>query len=931
MEENSDYQLPGLPGAHKIAKVPENTVYDSLQTSSRGLSDDEAFRRLDIYGLNKIKEVRKKSLIIKFLQNFYHLFALLLWAGAILAYVGELPELAAAIVVVIIVNALFSFFQEFKAEKAVEALKTLLPKKATVFRDGSLQEIEAVSLVPGDVMVINEGDSISADARIVEEFELRTDNATLTGESAPVKRFSAPAHEDLTVTEYSDLVFAGTSAASGNGKAVAYSTGMHTEFGKIASLTQGIKEELSPLQKEMARATKIVAILAIGLGVVLFVLGSIRGMSFTDRFLFSVGIIVANVPEGLLPTVTLALAIAVQRMVGRHALVKKLSSVETLGSTTVICTDKTGTLTQNEMTVREIFAGGQRYDVTGVGYEPQGLILKDGNYIEKQELDKFVSRILKASTLCNTSKLLKPQDSAGWKVVGDPTEACLLVATKKADYSTKLIMDDNPRVYMLPFESARKRMSSINSTDDKIIAYVKGAPKETIALCTKWRLGDKVLELDEATRNRFVEENDRYAIDGLRVLAIAEREVTGLTEYTVDTVEKDLTLLGLIAMMDPPRPEVQAAVEIAHNAGIRIIMITGDYGLTAESIAKKIGIIKGRHAKIISGYELDNISDEALEAAVYKQNLIFARVTPEHKMKIVSALKNKGEIVAVTGDGVNDAPALRKADIGVAMGIAGTDVAKEASEMILTDDNFASIVSAVEEGRIVFENIKKFVTYIFAHLTPEIVPFMLFAVAGVPLAVNVLQILAIDLGTETLPALALGVEKGEPGLMSKPPRTTKESILSREILFRAYIYLGLIEAVLVLLAFFYVLYSGGWEPSIGISIMNPGHPLNLIYRQASTMAFISIVGTQIGTVFATRTNRISLFEVGLFTNKLVLWGVVFALTLTIAIVYIPFLQSIFGTATIPVFYWVIALAFGPIVLAADEFRKARIRKKGIIV
>lgn len=927
MSENSEYQLPG---AQDITKVPENAVYEKLRSSPQGLSSKEASRRLKILGPNQIQEVKKQSLVLKFLSNFYHLFAILLWVGAILAYAGELPELAAAIVVVIIVNALFSFFQEFKAEKAVDALKTLLPKKAAVIRDGSLQEIETIELVPGDVIVLNEGDNISADARIVEEFELRTDNATLTGESAPVKRFSAPAYEDLTVTEYTNLVFAGTNAASGNGKAVVYSTGMNTEFGRIATLTQGIKEELSPLQKEMDRATKIVAGLAIGLGLVLFIMGSIRGMSFTDRFLFSVGIIVANVPEGLLPTVTLALAIAVQRMVRRHALVKKLSSVETLGSTTVICTDKTGTLTQNEMTVREIFAGGKRYDVTGVGYEPQGLILKEGNYLEKRQLDEFLFEILKASTLCNTSKLIKPQNGSGWRVVGDPTEACLLVASKKADYSTKQIADENPRIYLLPFESSRKRMSSINSVDGKKFAYVKGAPRETIELCTRWRSGEEVLDLDPGTREQFIQENDRYAVNGLRVLAIAEKEVTGLTDYKVDEVEKDLTLLGLVAMMDPPRPEVQAAVEIAHNAGIRIIMITGDYGLTAESIAKKIGIIKGQ-GKIISGFELDGITDQELQNIVYEPNLIFARVSPEHKMRIVSALKERGEIVAVTGDGVNDAPALRSADIGVSMGITGTDVAKEASEMILTDDNFASIVSAVEEGRTVFENIKKFVTYIFAHLTPEIIPFMLFALAGVPLAVNVLQILAIDLGTETLPALALGVEKGEPGLMSRPPRSRKESILSREILFRAYIYLGLIEAVLVLLAFFYVLYGGGWEYSMGVSVMNPDHPLNLVYRQASTMAFISIVGTQIGTVFATRTNRLSLLDVGIFTNKLVLWGVLFAMVITLAIVYIPLLQGIFGTASVPAYYWIIALSFGPIVLVADEIRKARFRKKGILV
>lgn len=912
----------------EIYKLTEEQVYESLGTSRNGLSEDEAKKRLDFYGLNQLAEIKKKSLILKFLANFYHLFAILLWVGGVLSFVGGMPQLGYAIFAVIVINAIFSFFQEFKAEKATEALKKLLPKQVKVIRDGEHKEILAEYLVPGDLVSLDEGDFISADARVIEESRLRSDNSVLTGESRPVKRASESFYEDVTVTDAPNYVFAGTSVAAGNGKAVVFATAMNTQFGKIASLTQSITEELSPLQVEVNKFAKVLALIAIIAGLGLYFIGVLKGLSFTDRFLFAVGIIVANVPEGLLPTLTLALALGVQSMAKKNALVKKLSSVETLGSTTVICTDKTGTLTQNEMTVREIYTFGKKYDLTGVGYDHQGAILQNGNLVLDDQVKEELGNLIVSMTLCNNSKMVSPDGTNNkWRVIGDPTEGCLLVAAEKGDYSVKETISNYPRIFQLPFDSTRKRMSTVNEINRKQVAYVKGAPKETIALCSKLRVGGQIKDLTQDMVDEFINANDDFAREGLRVLAIAERKLPDdFNDYKIETVEKDLTLLGLVAMMDPPRPEVQAAVEMCKSAGIKIIMITGDYGLTAESIARKIGIVRGSDVTIVTGQELDKMDESQVVDIVSRKNVIFARVSPEHKMKIVGALKDKGEIVAVTGDGVNDAPALKRADIGVAMGITGTDVAKEASEMVLTDDNFASIVNAVEEGRVVFDNIQKFILYIFAHLTPEIVPFLLFVLLKIPLGINVMQILAIDLGTETLPALALGIEKGEPDIMDRSPRSSKESLVNAALLLRGYVFLGLIESALVTPVFFYVLYSGGWDISMGTSIMKANSSLHSVFLEATTVTFLGIVAMQVGTVYASRTSRTSIMSVGFFSNPLILVGIVFEIIFAAALIYLPVFQNIFGMTALPLQFWLMFLVFPPIIVLADEVRKAYVRR-----
>ena len=902
----------------EIYALPAEQVYQALDSRPQGLTEEEAARRLQIYGPNVIEEARKTPLILRFLANLYQVFALLLWFAAALSFASGSSELGWAIIAVIIINAIFSFMQEYQAEKAVEALKKLLPAKARVIREGEVRQIFAHDLVPGDVILIEEGEHISADARLVDEFELRVNNAPLTGESEPVRRTAnAITERNLTIIEMTNLVFAGTTVTFGSGRGVVFATGMSTQFGKVAGLTQKVPKTLSPLQKEVTNISILIAILAIVFGVVLYLLGVVVAqISPSAALIFAIGMITANVPEGLLPTLTLALAAGVRTLAARNALAKRLSAVETLGSTTVICTDKTGTLTQNEMTVRELWVDGRRVSVTGVGYAPVGALLTNGKDLAGRPLPDQ-NLLLRAASFCNNARLVPPsRPGARWQIVGDPTEAALLVAARKGgvDYSADLA--DSPRIYEIPFESRRKRMTTIHRENNNLVAYTKGAPKEVLSVCSKIVVDGNERALDDQMRNTIVSQNDSFAEDALRVLGVAYRRLPGDVDYTQGPeVEKDLTFIGLMAMMDPPRPEVAQAISICRHAGIRVIMITGDYGLTAKAIALKIGLIGTAGATVVSGTELDGMSDEELDRALHTPDLIFARVSPEHKLRVAVGLQRRGEVVAMTGDGVNDAPALKRADIGIAMGVAGTDVAREAADVILTDDNFATIERGIEEGRVVFDNIRKFLVYIFAHLTPEIVPFAAFALLPVPLAITPLIILAIDLGTETLPALALGVEPAEPGIMERPPRPRSERLLTKGLLLRAYLFLGAIETVFVMGAFFWVLSSGGWSWGQPLAEDDP------LLQRARTVVFLAIVSTQVGTVFAARTSRVSVFRVGLFSNRLVLWGVIFELIITAALIYVPILQSFFSTVPLGWVEWAIVAPFGPIVFLADEARK----------
>lgn len=918
----------------QIQKLTVSEVFQTMNTHISGLTGAEVENSQQKYGKNVINEKKGKPVILVFLSNFISMMAILLWVSGMIAFIAKMPELGIAICLVNVINGTFSFWQEFRASKATEALKNMLPSYARVIRDGKQVQILAEDLVPGDVMLLQEGDKISADCRLTNSSDLQVNQSTLTGESNPVRKTHEPVLRDgLSRFEMPNLIFTGTSVASGTAQAVVCAIGMNTEFGKIANLTQGMKEEQSPLQKELDRLTKQISILAISIGMVFFIAAVFFvKQPVAQAFIFALGMIVAFIPEGLLPTVTLALAMAVQRMAKEHALVKRLSAVETLGCTTVICSDKTGTLTQNEMTVNNLWLPEGEYTVTGLGYAPVGKVMDGDRQITAQENPRL-KLLLSAASLCSNARIVPPgAENDRYTVLGDPTEACLGVAAQKAGISVEEQAEATPRIRELPFDSRRKRMTTIHALSQPVngcqrVAYVKGAPKEVLELCTEIYSGGKRAPITAEQHDDIMRANDRYARNGLRVLAVACRYIskdmnlpTALSAYTPELIEQDLTFIGLVVMADPPRPEVADAVKLCHKANIRIIMITGDYGLTAESIAKRIGIVQGEHPRVISGVELEKLSDEAL-TEVLKDEVIFARVAPEQKYRVVCCLQEMGHVVAVTGDGVNDAPALKKADIGVAMGISGTDVAKEAAEMVLTDDNFASIVRAIEEGRAVYSNIRKFLLYIINSNMPEAVPSaaFLFSRGAIPLPLTVMQILSIDLGTDMMPALGLGAELPEPGVMEQPPRKKDDRLLNKQVIVKGFLWYGMLEATISMGAYFFVNFLHGW-PAVPLASGGP------VYRLATTMTLAATIFCQIGMVMNCRTTRQSVFKIGIFSNKKILLGILVEVLLICAFSYVPFLQAIFNTAPIGLRDWAFLIVLPLAVLMIEEFRKAVVRK-----
>jgi len=896
-----------------IAELRPEDVYASCASSASGLSRVEVETRLGEYGPNAVTPTARPRFLYRFASNFVHVMAVLLWVGGGVAFAGGLPELGVAIWVVNVVNGLFSFWQEHKAEKATEALLLLLPTTATVLRDGRLDEVDATTLVPGDVVVIEEGDRISADGRLVEHVSLRVDQSTLTGESRLVRKASEPVDPGGNRLEMPNLVYAGTTVAAGRGKLVVTTTGARTELGGIADLTQSLEEAPSPLQVELRRVSITVSVIAVMAGTVFFLLALLLGdMPLARGFVFALGMIVAFVPEGLLPTVTLSLAMGTQRMAARNALVKKLSSVETLGCTTVICTDKTGTLTANEMTVRSVTVDGQTYRFEGVGYVPFGDVTPSPS--------EGLQRLLTGAVLASNARLTGSADGR-WSIVGDPTEGAILTAACKAGIDLDDISARYPRSSEIPFDSTRKRMSSVNRLGEGLVMFTKGAPAELLARCESQYTDDGPVPLTEGERRAVLEAIDTSAEDGLRVLGVAQRAVSAPPSPEGD-VETDMEFLGLIAMHDPPRPEVEAAIGRCRSAGIRIVMITGDYGVTAEAIGRRIGMIESESIRVVNGSDLEGLDDAEL-SDILDGDVVFARSAPIHKLRVVEALQAKGEVVAVTGDGVNDAPALKKADIGVAMGQIGTDVAKEAADIILLDDNFASIVAAVEEGRAVYDNIKKFTTYILTSNTPEAVPFVVFAFSGgrIPIALDVMHILAIDLGTDLAPALALGAEKPEPGVMERPPRSLDAHLIDRQLLTRSYLWLGPLQAAFVMAAFFGAYRLAGVQGWIDLPSDGP------TYRSATALALAAVVATQIGNLFAQRSVRVSLLRMGLGNNRLLWWGILSEVLVIILIVFVPTFQDVIGTAPFPAVGWVWLLLGVPLLPIADELRKALLRRR----
>ena len=886
-----------------IQALTSEEVYNALHTSPSGLDEEEASERLKTFGLNEIREAQKTSLLHNIARHFTNLFALLLWGASITAIAGGLLKpgegffiLGIAIMGVVLINGGFAFYQEYRAEKAFDELKKLLPYMVTIIRGGREREITASEVVPGDIVLLKEGDRVSSDIRLLDVTEMKVDNASITGESKPAKRDATP-HPDAEISDSLNIVLAGTSVVRGQGRGVVFATGMSTEFGKIARLTSEIVSGMSPLEMETIRVTRTITVIAVCLGIIFFTAGVFIGRGFWENFIFALGIVVANVPEGLLPTVTLSLAMASQRMSKKKALVRKLTAVETLGSVTVICTDKTGTLTQNRMSAVNIYTNS---------------VLKEFQHIDTNT-DLSTETLIKGSALCNDAYL---RDGA---IVGEQTEKALL------EFAQNYIDVDNlrtkePRIAEHPFDPFRKWMATLHENEPGAIIYVKGAPEVLINMCTGIFHNGEVVAFDDVRKKKADEALSDMTGRALRVLAVAYRDCNPLL-FKIKCPEwekiEDLVLVGFLGLEDPPRPEVPGAIKDCNEAGIKIIMVTGDNPETARAVGREIGLFN--NPDIVTGTELRGMNHKDIMNALLKDEIAFARVTPADKMTIVSALKDLGEVVAVTGDGVNDAPALKKADIGIAMGLSGTDVAKEAADIILLDDNFATIVRAIEEGRAVFENIKKFTTYILSSNIPEIIPYIAYVILGIPLPLTVVQILAVDLGTDMLPALALGTEPPEPGLLKRPPRSVKERLLSLPLLARAYLFLGPIEAIASMAGFFWFLSINGWHWGDALSSKNP------LYWQATTVCLTGIIVTQVANVFVCRSGILSVFSMSLWVNRFMLAGISVEIVIILLIVYTSPGNIMFATSPIPLSMWLFLIPFAFLLLGLEEVRKLFVR------
>ena len=881
----------------QLFALDRQALFQRLKTSEKGLDPEQVARRLVEFGANELATAAKKNYLLAYLGQYGNFFAILLEAAALLSFAADYYDpgqgtiLGYAILGAVIINATFTFWQEYRADKAMEELLKLMPTKVSLRRNGKVVATTAHEIVPGDIMLLEEGDKVAADGILIEATSLYLNLSSLTGESAPVARNLLPG-ETQRALDAKNMIFAGTTVLSGSGVAVASATGNATEFGKIASLTKNVRKAITPMQREIVHITRILTVIALLMGGSFFALGLFSGKGIMLASTFAIALIVANVPEGLLPTIALSLSLASQRMARHNALIKNLDSVETLGSVTVICTDKTGTLTRNEMTLTHLWlAGGEQVAISGKGYqEPGDFSLDRANDTSEDRL----AAVLMAGLLNCRAKI----DEEG--LHGDPTELALVAAARKKGISPPAMK----KVQEFIFTSERKMMSSVYQDGDATRLFAKGAVEALLPLFTSCLAEDNSVQpFTDAAREATLAQAKEFESQALRVLVIARNDKAS---------EEGLTLLGLAAIMDLPRQGVSEAVATCKGAGIRTMMITGDNPRTAAAIAGQIGM---QHDRVITGPELETMGDEQLEEILAKETVLFARMASSQKLRIATSLQNAGEVVAMTGDGVNDAPALKKADIGIAMGLSGSEVAKEAADMVLLDDNFSSIVIAIEEGRTVYFNIKKFVTYILSHNAPELVPYILQFFLKIPLPLSVIQIISIDLGSDMLPGLALGSERPEKNIMNQPPVSRKGKILDREVFLRGYFFLGLIEATAAMAAFLFFLLLHGWQYGT-VVLADP-----LLHRQAMTMTLLGVISCQMFNAWTMRSWEFSAFSLGFFTNRLMLWAMAANLAWAWALLNVAAVQRVFNTAHVPLTDLWILLPFPILLFAGHELYK----------
>ena len=883
-----------------------------LQTSQGGLTAEEAARRLAEYGPNELEaRAATSAWSILFAQFQNVLLIILLIATGLSAALGH--ELEAVVIAIIVLFAVvLGFVQEYRAERAMEALREMAAPSASVVRDGQEQEVAARDLVPGDLVLLEAGDKVPADGRLIEVHNLKIEEAALTGESVPSEKTDQPLEgEDLPVGDRVNMAYAGTAVTYGRARAMVVGTGMQTEFGKIAAMLHTVESSRTPLQENLDKLGGTLARVALVIVAIIVALGLFRAEKWDARtivelLVFGIALAVAVVPEALPAVVTISLAIGVQRMVKRNALIRRLPAVETLGSTSVICSDKTGTLTKDEMTVRQIFAGGQLYDVTGAGYEPRGEFVMDG---KAAELSPVAKELLRAAALCSDAHITHAEAEDRWHAHGDPTEAALVAAAAKAGLQKEALDREFPRQGEKPFSSETKRMTTLHQGDGQTVAYSKGAAESILGAATQAVDGEGVAALEDDQRKRYIDAERQMAERALRVLAVAKKESASLED-----AERGMTLLGLLGMIDPPRAEAVAAIKKCEEAGIKVVMITGDHPLTARAIAGELGLLKA--GRVVTGKELDRMSDDALTKDV-EQIDVYARVSPAHKLRVVTAVQAHGHVVAMTGDGVNDAPALKKADIGIAMGITGTDVSKEAAAMILTDDNFASIVAAVEEGRGIVGNIKKYLMFLLSANIGEIGLMTATSLVGLPLPLSAVQILYVNLATDGLPALALSVDPPEDDLMRRPPRNSRTGIFTPRTV--RLMLLGGLWSTLVNLSLF-------WAALHYYQNDGAGRTAEQAQSRAMAVTFVSLVLIEFFKAYSFRSDHLSVLRRP-FANRWLNMAIVWELMLLGLIVYVPLLQTAFGMQALALWEWAVIIFWAHTILPLLEFAKWLERKQ----
>ncbi len=890
-------------------KNKQDLISDLNTDLEKGLTQDEAKNRLQEYGLNELKEEAKQSMLSKVIAQFKDFLILILIGASIISFmVGEKVD-AAVIIAIVVVNAVLGLYQEGKAEKALEALKKMSAPNAKVLRDGNASVVPANTLVPGDIVILETGDIIPADLRLIESSNLKVEEASLTGESVPVEKDAeAVLGEDVSLGDRINMAYMSTIVSYGRGKGVVVGTGHNTEIGKIATMIQTYEDESTPLQRKLNQLGKTLGTITLLVCVAVFGLGVFQRRDLLEMFMTAISLAVAAVPEGLPAIVTIVLALGMNRMVQRNAIVKKLLAVETLGTTTYICSDKTGTLTQNEMTVVKAYTDEKIIEITGTGYEPKGEFKVENQSFNPNE-SVNVNTLISIGVLCSDATLDKTGD--GYKVLGDPTEGALVTLAGKAGITKEEINSKYPRIEEIPFDSDRKMMTTFhnNFIPGKVVSFTKGAPDILINRSSSIYLNGEIVPFTDELKKQVLDINTQFSREALRVLAMAFRQFDSLPkEISSETIENDMVFVGLVGMIDPPREEAKEAIRKCKNAGIHTVMITGDYKETAFAIAKQLGMAD-REDQAIMGKELDNLTDEQLRELV-KEKRVYARVSPEHKVKIVDALKANGEIAAMTGDGVNDALALKKADIGVSMGITGTDVAKNTADVILTDDNFASIVAAVEEGRIIYSNIKKFVFFLLSCNIGEVLIIFLGMLFGFQVPLKPIQLLWLNLVTDSFPALALGMEKGDPEIMDVPPRDPNEPILDK----------GMIRALIVQSISICVATIGAY-----IWGMNKYGTDNL--TMARTITFATLITAELLRAYSSRSLTHSIFHIGVFSNKTMTRSTLLSFVLLLVVIYVPFLQPIFDTYTVGLADWLMILIFSFIPLVIGELYKVAVNRK----